>query len=228
MNNNEDQVISVEQLEERYKTVRIREEETRTWDDKPDKRYVVDCIHDGSMYYVHIEFSSFGTMYSGDMGEFMFEHGYRESLFKGNHINPGYWGEKVDAANRGYFEREIQSSEIDKNYKKYVLNHLEGELVEEYYQSARNALELSDEDFEKWCDETIEKNEDDEEFVEDIRKIRDAGKPSDYMERNTYESAYDAVDECGKEAGLDIDFESVDYIASAGVKEDYLVAYSNG
>lgn len=222
----DDQVISVEELEKRYKTVRIRVEDTRTWNDKPDKRYVVDCIHDGSIYYVHIEFSSFGTMYSGDMGEFMFEHGYRESLFKGNHINPGYWEQKVDAANRGYFEKEIKSSEIDKSYKDYVLAQLEGDLAEEYYQSAKEALELSDDDFEKWREETIEKNEDDEEFVDDIQKIRDAGKPSDYMERNSYESAYDAVDECGKEAGIDIDFESVDSIVSDGIEENYRFLYA--
>ena len=86
-----EEVITIEELEKRYKTVRIRVEDTRTLDDQPDKRYVVDLIHEGSIYYVHIEFSSFGTIYSGDIGEFMFQYGYRENIFKGNHINPMYW-----------------------------------------------------------------------------------------------------------------------------------------
>ena len=102
-----EEVISKEKLEERYKKVIIRTEETVTpFDGKTSKRYVIDLIHDGSIYYIHIEFSPYGATYSGDMGEFMFQPGYGPSIFRGNHIHPGYWGEKINAAGREYYNRE--------------------------------------------------------------------------------------------------------------------------
>ncbi len=55
-----EEVISKEKLEERYKKVIIRTEETATpFNGKIEKRYVIDLIHEGSMYYVHIEFSPY-------------------------------------------------------------------------------------------------------------------------------------------------------------------------
>ena len=72
-----EEVISKEKLEERYKKVSIRTEETvLPFTGEKVKKHVVDLIHDGSIYYIHIEFSPFGTTYSGDMGCFMFEPGY--------------------------------------------------------------------------------------------------------------------------------------------------------
>lgn len=221
-----EEVITIEELEKRYKTVRIRVEDTRTWNDQPDKRYVVDLIHEGSIYYVHIEFSSFGTIYSGDMGEFMFKYGYRENIFKGNHINPMYWSEKIDAANRDYFEKRISSDKVNEEYKDYVLAKLEGELSEDYFENAKKALELSDGDFEKWCNETIEKDDDDEEFVNDIIKIRESGKPSDYIERDSYESAYDAVERCAREAGFTLDCEEIGNVVDNCIEQDYRFLYA--
>ena len=60
-----EEVISKEKLEERYKKVIIRTEETVTpFDGKATKRYVIDLIHDGSIYYIHIEFSPYGATLS--------------------------------------------------------------------------------------------------------------------------------------------------------------------
>ena len=62
-----EEVISKEKLEERYKKVIIRTEETVTpFDGKTQKRYVIDLIHDGSIYYIHIEFSPYLRRHAGD------------------------------------------------------------------------------------------------------------------------------------------------------------------
>ena len=115
-----EEVISKEKLEERYKKVIIRTEETvNPFSMEKEKRTVVDLIHDGSTYYVHIEFSPFGTTYSGDMGYIMFQPGYGIGTFKGKNINPCYWSEKIKAAGQEYYIRDfdIQNVNIASNGK---------------------------------------------------------------------------------------------------------------
>ena len=221
-----EEVISKEKLEERYKKVIIRTEETVTpFNEKTEKRYVIDLIHEGSMYYVHIEFSPYGTTYSGDMGCFMFQPGYGIGTFKGNHINPGYWEEKIKAAGREFYNKENNLELIDKAFKDEILNHYEGEWFEEYFEQAKKAWEMSDEDFEKWYDEWSEK-EDESDFAEEVKKIREAEKPSFYAKSNSGESCYLAVEEAAKDIDLDWDFETIGYIANQGEEDDFRFLYA--
>ena len=219
--------ITPEMLEERYKKVLIRVEETKgPFHGEIYKRYVCDCIHEGSIYYVHIEFSPFGTTYSGDMGCFMFQPGYGVGIFKGKEINPFYWSEKISAAGRDYFEKDIDEEIIDKAYKDFILAHLEGEFVEDYFELAKKALEMSESEFEKWAEELVEKDEDEEEFVEDLRKIRDADYPSSRMDYPSYEEAYKAIERCLNRAGINADFEDVGYIADNAINPNYRFLYA--
>ena len=221
-----EEVISKEKLEERYKKVIIRTEETVTpFDGKATKRYVIDLIHDGSIYYIHIEFSPYGATYSGDMGEFMFQPGYGPSIFRGNHINPGYWGEKINAAGREYYNRRFSLEEIDKAFKEEILNHYEGEWSEDYFEEAKKAWEMSDEDFENWRNEWSEK-EDESDFVEEVKKIREAEMPSFYCEGDSGESHYLSVQKAAEAIELDWDFETIGYISEQGKEDDYRFLYA--
>lgn len=224
-----EEVISKEKIEERYKKVIIRTEETvNPFTGEKWKRHVVDLIHEGSTYYIHIEISPFGTTYSGDMGSFMFQPGYGVGIFKGNHINPGYWSEKITAAWRGYYEREFDIENVNRAYKEEVLNHYEYEWGKEYFEEAKKAWEMSDDDFETWYEKWSER--DDEEvgpdYAEEVKRVREAGKPSDYTEHESKESAYDAVEQAAREAGFDWDFETIGYIATQGKGEDYRFLYA--
>lgn len=211
-----DKEITVQKLEERYKKVVVRTEETTDpFSGKKEKRTVVDLIHDGIVYYVHIEFSPFGTTYSGDMGYFMFQPGYGIDTFKGTSINPCYWGEKIKAAGQEYYIREFDIRNVDRAYKEEILQHYEDEWEEEYFEEAKKAWEMSEDDFKKWY-KTWHERDDEEDFAEEVKKVRDAGKPSDYNDRDSEESAYDAVETAAKEAGLDWDFETIGDIASNG------------
>ena len=146
-----EEVISKEKLEERYKKVIIRTEETvNPFSGEKEKRTVVDLIHEGITYYVHIEFSPFGTTYSGDMGSFMFQPGYGIGTFKGTSINPCYWGEKIKAAGQEYYIRDFDMQNVDRAYKKEILQHYEYEWEEKYFEEAKKAWEMSDDDFKKW------------------------------------------------------------------------------
>lgn len=224
-----EEIISKEKLEERYKKVLIRTEETvHPFSGEKEKRHVVDLIHEGSTYYIHIEISPFGTTYSGDMGAFMFQPGYGVGIFKGNHINPEYWSEKITAAWRGYYERKFDIENVNRAYKEEVLNHFEYEWEKEYFEEAKKAWEMSDDDFETWYEKWSER--DDEEvgpdYAEKVKQVREAGKPSDYTSRESEESAYDAVEQVAEEAGFDWDFETIGYIATQGKSEDYRFLYA--
>lgn len=224
-----EEVISKEKLEERYKKVIIRTEETvNPFSGEKEKRTVVDLIHDGIVYYVHIEFSPFGTTYSGDMGCFMFQPGYGIKTFKGKNINPFYWSEKIKAAGQEYYIRDFDMQNVNIEYKNEILRHYEYEWEEKYFEEAKKAWEMSDDDFEKWYETWHER--DDEEvdpyFAEEVKRVRDAGKPSDYADRDSEESAYDAVETAARRAELDWDFETIGDIASNGKEECYRFLYA--
>ena len=190
-----EEIISKEKLEERYKKVIIRTEESiNPFSGEKEKRTVVDLIHDGITYYVHIDFSPFGTTYSGDMGYFMFQPGYGIGTFEGKTINPGYWGEKIKAAGQEYYIRDFDMQNVDRAYKEEISQHYEYE----------------------W----------EKEFFEEVKRVRDAGKPSDYADRDSEESAYDAVETAARQAGLDWDFETIGDIASNGKGECYRFLYA--
>ncbi|MCQ2122445.1 MAG: hypothetical protein MJY78_11535 [Fibrobacter sp.] len=221
-----EEIISKEQLEERYKKIVIRTEETvNPFSGKKEKRTVVDLIHDGSIYYVHIEFSPFGTTYSGDMGCFMFQPGYGIGTFKDTRINPCYWGEKIKAAGQEYFIRDFDMQNVDRAYKEEILQHYEYEWEEEYFEEAKKAWEMSDDDFKKWY-EIWHEREDEEDFAEEVERVRNAGKPSDYSDRDSEESAYDAVEAAAEQAGLHWDCESIGYISKQGEEDDYRFLYA--
>ena len=224
-----EEVISKEKLEERYKKVIIRTEETvNPFSGEKEKRTVVDLIHDGITYYVHIEFSPFGTTYSGDMGCFMFQPGYGIGTFKGTSINPCYWGEKIKAAGQEYYIRDFDMQNVDRAYKKEILQHYEYEWEEKYFEEAKKAWEMSDDDFKKWY-ETWHERDDEEvspDFAEEVKRVRDAGKPSDYADRDSEESAYDAVERTAKYAEFDWDFETIGDIASNGKGDCYRFLYA--
>lgn len=221
-----EEVISKEKLEERYKKVIIRTEETvLPFSGGKVKRRVVDLIHEGSAYYIHIEFSPFGTTYSGDMGHFMFQAGYELGTFKGNHINPGYWGEKIAAAGREYWNRTHSLENIDKAFKEEIINHYEGEWTEDYFKEAKKAWEMSDEDFDKWYDEWSEK-EDESDFAEEVKKIREAEMPSFYANSDSGESAFLAIEEAAKAIDFDWDCETIGYISDQGEEECYRFLYA--
>lgn len=221
-----EEIISKEQLEERYKKIVIRTEETvNPFSGEKEKRTVVDLIHDGSIYYVHIEFSPFGTTYSGDMGCFMFQPGYGIGTFKGTRINPRYWGEKIEAAGQEYFIRDFDMQNVDRAYKEEILQHYEYEWEKEYFEEAKKAWEMSDDDFKKWY-EIWHEREDEEDFAEEVKRVRNAGKPSDYSDRDSEESAYDAVEAAAGQAGLHWDFESIGCIAEQGKEDDYSFLYA--
>lgn len=224
-----EEVISKEKLEERYKKVIIRTEETvNPFSGEKEKRTVVDLIHDGIVYYVHVEFSPFGTTYSGDMGCFMFQPGYGIKTFKGKNINPFYWSEKIKAAGQEYYIRDFDMQNVNIAYKNEILRHYEYEWEEKYFEEAKKAWEMSDDDFEKWYETWYER--DDEEvdpyFAEEVKRVRDAGKPSDYADRDTEESAYDAVETAATRAELDWDFETIGDIASNGKEECHRFLYA--
>lgn len=221
-----EEVISKEKLEERYKKVIIRVEETVTpFHEKTEKRYVIDLIHEGSVYYVHIEFSPYGTTYSGDMGFFMFMPGYGIGTFKGNHINPFYWSEKIKAASSDYWNKTYCIEKIDKSFKEAILDHYEGEWAEDYFIEAKKAWEMSDEDFEKWYDEWTEK-EDEEDFAEEVKKIREAKTPSSYTDSNSEEALFRATEEAAKAVDLDWDFEKIGSIVDDGEEDDFRFLYA--
>lgn len=222
-------VITPAELEARYKTVSIRTEETQLpFSEEKAKRYVVDLRHDGSIYYVHIEFSPSGTTYCGDMGSFMFQHGYGVGTFKGDTINPRYWGEKVSAAGEDFYVREFDMELVDRAYKEAVLSHYEYEWEKTYFEEAKKAWEMSDADFNEWYAVWHERDDEDvgPEWAEEVERVRDAGKPSDYADRSTEESAYDAVERTAKYAELDWDFEAIGSIASGGKRENYRFLYA--
>ena len=222
-------VISTAELEARYKTISIRTEETQLpFSEEKAKRYVVDLRHDGSIYYVHIEFSPLGTTYSGDMGYFMFQPGYGIGTFKGDTINPSYWGEKIKAAGQEYFIRDFDMNNVNRAYKEEILNHYEYEWDTKFFEEAKKAWEMSDDDFKKWYDTWHERDDEDvgPDFAEEVMRVRDAGKPSDYADRDSEESAYDAVEDAAKAAGLNWDFETIGDIASNGKGECYRFLYA--
>ena len=222
----DEEVISKEKLEERYKKVIIRTEETvMPFTGKTEKRHVVDLIHDGCIYYVHIEFSPYGTTYSGDMGEFMFQPGYGIGIFKGKHINPCYWGQKINAASREYYNRRYNFEKIDEAFKEEILSHYESEWTEEYFEEAKKAWEMSDEDFSKWYEEWSNK-EDEDEFAEEVKKIFERNNPSFYAENYTEESSYCAIRDAAENIDFDWDFETLGYISEQGKEDDYRFLYA--
>lgn len=221
-----EEIISKEKLEERYKKIVIRTEETvNPFSGEKEKRTVVDLIHDGIAYYVHIEFSPFGTTYSGDMGYFMFQPGYGVGTFKGTSINPCYWGEKIKAAGQDYYNRQFSLKKIDEAFKEEILDHYEYEWEEEYFEEAKKAWEMSDEDFENWCNEWSEK-EDESDFVEEVKKIREAEMPSFYCEGDSGESNYLSVQKAAEAIELDWDFETIECISEQGKEDDYRFLYA--
>lgn len=221
-----EEIISKEKLEERYKKVIIRTEETvLPFTGEKVKKYVVDLIHDGSIYYIHIEFSPFGTTYSGDMGCFMFEPGYGIVTFKGNSINPFYWSEKIRAAGREYWHKTYSIAKIDESFKDAILDHYEGEWAEDYFEEAKKAWEMSDEEFEKWYDEWSAK-EDESDFAEEVKKIREAEMPSFYAESDSDEMSFHAIEEAAKELDFDWDCETIAYIQDNGIEDDYRFLYA--
>ena len=224
-----EEVISKEKLEERYSQIVIRTEETVTpFKGETKKRYVVDLIHDGSVYYVHIEFSPYGTTYSGDMGEFMFQPGYGIGTFKGSSINPGYWSQKINAAGREYYKRDFNTEKVDKAFHDEILAYYECEWFDEYFQEAKKAWKMPVKEFEDWYIRQTKKDleEGDPDFADTVKKIYYASKPSDYMELDSQEQAYLATERAAKNAGLDWDFETVGDIAEAGIEEDYRFLYA--
>ena len=84
---------------------------------------------------------------------------------------------------------------------------------------------MSDKDFEKWYDEWSEK-EDESDFAEEVKKIREAEKPSFYAKSNSGESCYLAVEEAAKDIDLDWDFETIGYIADQGEEDDFRFIYA--
>ena len=220
------EVISKEKLEERYKKVIIRTEETvLPFTGEKVKKHVVDLIHDGSFYYIHIEFSPFGTTYSGDMGCFMFETGYSIGTFKGNSINPFYWSEKIRAANREYWNKTYSIAKIDESFKDAILDHYEGEWIEDYFEEAKKAWKMSDEEFEKWYDEWSAK-EDEPDFAEEVKKIREAKMPSFYAESDSSEMSFLAIEEAAKAIDFDWDCEKIACIQDNGIEDDYRFLYA--
>lgn len=87
---------------------------------------------------------------------------------------------------------------------------------------------MSDADFKEWYSVWHERDDEDvgPEWAEEVMRVRDAGKPSDYADRSTEESAYDAVERTVKYAELDWDFEYIGSIASAGKRENYRFLYA--
>lgn len=108
---------------------------------------------------------------------------------------------------------------------------------DESVAEAKTALELDVDDFREWC---IKVNKEDgmgddtpfykikeygSNYIRDVIALRNMSKPTDYMERNTEESAYDAVSKAMDD--LDIyDFEEAGYIVDRAVEEDYLFLYA--
>lgn len=221
-----EEVISKEKLEERYKKVIIRTEETvNPFSGEKEKRTVVDLIHDGSIYYIHIEFSPFGTTYSGDMGCFMFQPGYGVGTFKGKNINPFYWSEKIKAAGREYWNKTYSIAKIDESFKDAILDHYEGEWTEDYFEEAKKAWKMSDDEFEKWYDEWSAK-EDEPDFAEEVKKIREAEMPSFYAKSDSDEMSFQAIKEAAKAIDFDWDCETIACIKDNGEEDDYRFLYA--
>jgi len=158
----------------------------------------------------------------------MFQHGYGIGTFKGDTINPGYWGEKVSAAGRDYYIREFDLEAVDRAYKEEVLRHYEYEWEKEYFEEAKKAWEMSDADFKEWYAKWHERDDEwvSPEWAEEVKRVRNAGKPSDYADRSSEESAYDAVETTARAAGLNWDFEDIGAIATEGKGENYRFLYA--
>ena len=158
----------------------------------------------------------------------MFQPGYGIGTFKGETINPCYWGEKIKAAGQEYFIRDFDMQNVNIAYKNEILRHYKYEWEEKYFEEAKKAWEMSYDDFKKWY-ETWHERDDEEvgpDFAEEVKRVRDAGKPSDYADRDSEESAYNAVERAAKYAGLDWDFETIGDIASNGKGVCYRFLYA--
>lgn len=236
--------ITDEELEKRYDKVNISNEPMYYpfAEGQKAERVVVDLVHDNSsVYYVHIEFSPVGVFYTGDMGSFTFNGrliSQPKYFFSGNHINPYYWKEKVCAAEQGYYRKEISEDKLDSVFKEEAMEHKLSDYTDESVEEAKKALRMNEDDFMEWCIKVNKEDgmgdedtpfyklkEDGSDYVRDVIALRNMSKPTDYMERNTEESAYDAVSKAMDD--LDIyDFEEAGDIVDRAVEEDYLFLYA--
>lgn len=236
--------ITDEELEKRYNTVNISHEPMYYPFSEGQKaeRVVVDLVHDNSsVYYVHIEFSPVGVFYTGDMGSFTFNGrliSQPKYFFSGSHINPHYWKEKVCAAEQGYYRKEISEDKLNSVFKEEAMEYKLSDYTDESVEEAKEALRMDEDDFKEWC---IKVNKEDgwgdedtpfskikeygSDYIRDVIALRNMSKPTDYMERNTEESAYDAVSNAMDDLDID-DFELAGDIVDRAVEEDYLFLYA--
>ena len=121
---------------------------------KPDRPCTEVTFHNRGGYPIHIRFTDKDVTVVGDYGCWVFKgnicNPYR--FFCGNHINPDYWAEKLNAAPRTYWDRGVDEDRLKKT------------LLEEYQDYGVTAEDLehlcSDRDtIESWGDAVIDLND---------------------------------------------------------------------
>ena len=158
--------ITVKELEERYKVIKINK--------ISDDVEVVDLYQEegDSTYHVKLMFA-FNKLYtSGDCGSFTFGeticHIY--TFFKGNNVNLGYWQEKVEAS-----PRPLRGTDVDTDE--------ELKLVKEYLEE--NEIEYDEADLYRIGESNMYRAYDD---LQQILQDLDVSDP-DYV-------TYDIIDDC--------------------------------
>ena len=158
--------ITVKELEERYKVIKINK--------ISDDVEVVDLYRaeNDSNYHIKLMFAFNKLFTSGDCGSFIFGeticHIY--SFFKGDNVNLGYWQEKVEASPRPLLCEDI---DIDKEF----------DLVKKYFEE--NEIEYDEYDLDCIGESNMYRAYD--ELVKLFEK---------YDDSDSYLEACDIIDEC--------------------------------
>ena len=74
---------------------------------------------------VCVRFTNTEAVVLGDYGSWVFQGNIREPLtfFAGNHINPGYWHEKLEAAPRDHYYRNVDARIVREELVKIAEDH---------------------------------------------------------------------------------------------------------
>lgn len=109
---------------------------------------------------IHVRFTKYDVTVVGDYGGWIFKGNIVNcfNFFKGNHTNPGYWEEKLEAAPKFHYDRTIDGDKLRKALleeypdviKEEDLEHLESDrdTIESWYDTVYDFNNSKDWDLE--------------------------------------------------------------------------------
>lgn len=102
---------------------------------------------------IYIRFTKYDVTVVGDYGCWVFRGTIVNcfNFFRGDHTNPGYWEEKLEAAPRSHYERTVDADEL----RKALLD----EYPEEIKEEDLDRLESDRDTLESWYDTVMELND---------------------------------------------------------------------